>query len=72
MKKSKRVLKHQKKKRNLNKRLSRLRNMFGRSQTIRVKHSIKMGSYVGFPRRITRWRAFILNCGHRNYLDWER
>lgn len=72
MRKSKHVLYHQKKAKERKKWLKIIERRFGKEHAIKAKHIDILASHVRFSRRIARWKAYILNCGHRNYVDWER
>ena len=72
MRKSEHVLYHQKKAKEHKKWLDSIERLFGKKRAVKAKHIDFLCSQIRFPRRIAVWKAYILNCGHRNYLDWER
>jgi len=72
MRKSKHVLYRQEKAKERKKWLKIIERRFGKEHAIKAKHIDILDSRVRFSRRIARWKAYILNCGHRNYVDWER
>ena len=72
MRKSKHVLYRQEKAKERKNWLKIIERRFGKEHVIKAKHIVILTSRVRLSRRIARWKAYILNCGHRNYLDWER
>ena len=71
MRKSKHVLYRQDKAKRLKNWLKIIERRFGKEHAIKAKHIAILTSRVRLSRRIARWKAYILNCGYRNYVDRE-
>lgn len=71
MRKPDHVLYHQKKRKECKKLFNFWKNTRGEQFARQFKHRYRVCNEFRVPRRVARWKAYILNCGYKNYLDRE-
>ena len=71
MRKSEHVRYHQNKLKECKKLFNFWKNIRGDQYARQFKYRYRVCNEVRFPRRIARWKAYILDCGYRNYVDRE-